>query len=382
MHIAFYAPLKPPDHPVPSGDRRVARLLIEALSRGDHRVTLASRLRSRDAAGNPERQRRLARLGERLAARLIRGYRRNPTSRPDLWLTYHLYYKAPDWIGPCVAETLGIPYVVVEVSAADKRLQGPWMAGERAIRAALGRADAVIGLSSADREGVMPLLADVTRWNALAPFLDRAPFEAAIARRVATRAELARSFSLDPREPWLVAVAMMRDDVKRHSYRLLGRALARLRDRRYSLLVLGDGPARQEVEAGFAPLLHKVRFLGALAERRVAETLAASDLFAWPALGEAYGMALLEAQAAGLPVVAGEIGGVGDIVANGITGLLVPPADEAAFADAVAALLDNEPLRVRFGTAARQKVAAAHDLGTAARRLDEIVRALARANVP
>src|SRR5579863_3598386 len=247
MHIAFYAPLKPPDHPVPSGDRRVARLLTKALRRGGHRVTLASRLRSRDAAGNPERQRRLADLGEQLAARLVRRYRRDPASRPDLWFTYHLYYKAPDWIGPRVADELGIPYVVAEASAADKRLQGPWAIGEQATRAALRRADAVIGLSSADRERVVPLLADPARWRALPPFLDRAPFEAAIAQRAETRAGLARSLSLESRQPWLIAVAMMRDDVKQHSYWLLGRALARLHDRRFALLVAGDGPSRRTV---------------------------------------------------------------------------------------------------------------------------------------
>ena len=49
MQIAFYAPLKPPDHPVPSGDRRVAQLLWQALQMGGHEPVLASRFRSRDA---------------------------------------------------------------------------------------------------------------------------------------------------------------------------------------------------------------------------------------------------------------------------------------------------------------------------------------------
>ena len=46
MHVAFYAPMKPPDHPVPSGDRRMARLLMQALAHAGHRVVLASRFRS------------------------------------------------------------------------------------------------------------------------------------------------------------------------------------------------------------------------------------------------------------------------------------------------------------------------------------------------
>ncbi|MFZ9635662.1 MAG: glycosyl transferase, partial [Alphaproteobacteria bacterium] len=60
MRLAFYAPLKPPDHPVPSGDRRMAQLLMAALAARGHDVELASRLRRRDGAGPPARQLRLA----------------------------------------------------------------------------------------------------------------------------------------------------------------------------------------------------------------------------------------------------------------------------------------------------------------------------------
>lgn len=59
MRIAFHAPLKPPDSDRPSGDRTMARLLVRALGRGGHQVEIASRMRSRDGTGIPERQRRL-----------------------------------------------------------------------------------------------------------------------------------------------------------------------------------------------------------------------------------------------------------------------------------------------------------------------------------
>ena len=80
MRVAFYAPLKPPDHPVPSGDRRMARAIVELLGSLGHEVELASRLRSHDREGVPARQERLRRLGGRLAARLVRRYqaRRSP----------------------------------------------------------------------------------------------------------------------------------------------------------------------------------------------------------------------------------------------------------------------------------------------------------------
>ena len=63
MRIAFYAPLKPPDHPVPSGDRRVAGLLLDALRLAGHRPFVASRLRIYDGHGDPARQARLAAIG-------------------------------------------------------------------------------------------------------------------------------------------------------------------------------------------------------------------------------------------------------------------------------------------------------------------------------
>src|SRR5215218_4900626 len=100
MRVAFYAPLKSPDHPVPSGDRRVARLLLDALRLAGHEPFVASRLRAHDGEGDPERQQRLAAIGRHMADRLLCRWRRHPNETPELWLTYHLYYKAPDWLGP------------------------------------------------------------------------------------------------------------------------------------------------------------------------------------------------------------------------------------------------------------------------------------------
>ena len=99
MRIAFYAPMKPPDHPTPSGDRRMARLLVQALSAAGHDVTIACSFRSRDT-GDPKRQRRIAEIGSRLADGLGKRYGAKPAhERPQAWFTYHLYYKAPDYLG-------------------------------------------------------------------------------------------------------------------------------------------------------------------------------------------------------------------------------------------------------------------------------------------
>lgn len=367
MRIAFYAPLKPPGHKTPSGDRRVARLLLDALRLAGHRPVIASRLRSFDPTGG--RQGQIAERARRAAERLVAQYRARPETAPELWFTYHLYYKAPDWLGPSVAAALGIPYVVAEASFAAKRAGGPWDAGHRAVEAALRQADRVIGLNSADRAGVAPLLSHPNCYVALPPFLE------------------ARRFAAPPRSPravagataHLVTVAMMRPGDKLASYRVLGEALRRLADLDWTIDVIGDGPARAEVTDALAPLGARVRFSGALGEAEIGRHLAAADFFVWPAINEAFGMAILEAQASGLAVVAGRSGGVGDVVANDVTGLLTPPGDAAALAEALRMLLTDPARCAAMGAAAREKVGREHDLPAAARRLGVVIGSLGRA---
>ncbi len=376
MRIAFYAPMKPPDHPVPSGDREMARLLIAALGAAGHEVSLASSFRSYDGDGDARRQQRLQRLGEGLAQRLIRRYRRQPPAeRPALWFTYHLYHKAPDWLGPAVSRALAIPYVVAEASSAPKQAAGPWAAGHRAAAQAIAAADLIIGLNRDDEACVRPLMSDGGRYRRLPPFLDASAFAAAARHRKAHRRALLASQGLDDDEtPLLLTVAMMRHGDKLASYRILGEALSMCADTPWRLAVAGDGPARPDVESALAGFGGRVLWLGARDHAAMPSILAAADICLWPAINEAYGMALLEAQAAGLPVVAGNTRGVPDVVDDGITGLLAPPGDVAAFADAVRTLLSRPDLRERLGTAAQRRIMSGHDLPAAAACLDRWLR--------
>ena len=362
MRIAFYAPLKPPDHPVPSGDRRVAQLFLAALRMAGHDTLIASRFRSYDGRGDPLRQARVASVGARLAARFVRRCREAPQTAPELWFTYHLYHKAPDWLGPQIADVLRIPYVVAEASDAPKQASRGWAAGRRAAERAIRRADAVIGLNPADRECVLPLLRDARRWVAFKPFIDAASYAGQACVRTGP--------------PRLVAVAMMRYGDKLASYQILGDALSRLLDLPWSLEVIGDGPARRDVEDALYPLEERVTWAGEIGPMEIARRLASADLCVWPALNEAFGMALLEAQASGVPVVAGAAGGVSEIVVHGITGLLVPPSDAPAFARAVRSLLVDRPRRAAFAEAARHRVRAEHDISSAARRLNAVFDAV------
>ena len=377
MRIAFYAPLKPPDHPVPSGDRRVARHLLQALGDAGHEVELAARLRSFDGGGDTARQARLAGLGGRLAGRFVhRMYNRPYARRPQAWVTYHLYYKAPDWIGPRVAATLDIPYVVIEASVAAKRAGGPWSLGHEATLAALARASAVVSLNPADEPGVVPHLRSATGLHRMKPFLDSRPYAQAARERAAHRSAIAHRYGLPTDRPWLLSVAMMRSGDKLDSYKVLGGSLGCLADRPWSLIVAGDGPAHDQVRAALAPFGDRVAYLGALDDAALATVYAAADVYVWPAVNEAFGMAILEAQASGLPVVAGDSGGVGEIVSAGHTGALVPPRDATALAGALGPLLDDPALRRHMSEAALAKVAAEHDMTVASRRLSQILAQL------
>lgn len=366
--ILFYAPLKAPDHKVPSGDRTMARLLVAALRHGGFQTDIASRLRARIADPEaPLAQESMRLLAWSAAERHIARLTALPKARrPRAFFTYHLYYKAVDWIGPRVAAALKIPYLVAEASHAPKRAEGPWAFNHAGAEVAIKAARAIFCLNPGDKE----CLAQITQRSRLIdlpPFLDLQNFAPHLPDRKMARMALAERLGLDARRPWLLAVAMMRPGDKLASYRLLADALHRAKLTRPQLLIAGDGEARAEVAAAFQDAPCDVRFLGALAPEALIELYASADLLVWPAVNEAFGMALLEAQACGLPVLAGATGGVPGIVADGKTGFLTAPGDAAAFAAALKAALKAD--LAAMGKAARAKVERRHDLPAAAKTL-------------
>ena len=370
MRIAFYAPLKAPDHPVPSGDRLIAGLLVRALERAGHEVVMASRLRAFEGAGDRRRQLGLARSARAEARRLLDRWLDSPGA-PQCWFTYHLYHKAPDWIGPRVSARLEIPYLVAEASYAPRQARGAWRHGHRAVAAALSRGSRVIVLNPDDVPGLERCLGDTGRLRRLLPFLDT---EASAPRgdRWRRRIRIARLVGARPEAPLLACVAMMRSGRKLESFRVLARALAQTMHLPWRLLVVGDGPARSEAEKALAGLVSAGRaiFLGARRRTALHGIVSACDLFVWPAIGEPIGMAMLEAQALGVPVVAGRTRGVGDVVVPGAGGWLVPEGDAAAFAGAVEKALSDPAALAAAGAAARARVRARHGLAAASRDLD------------
>lgn len=378
MRIAFYAPLKPIDHPVPSGDRLMARAFFGLLRGLGHRVEVASRFRTFDRTGDAAHQHALEAAAAAEAARLLDGYGRS--GPPDLWFTYHAYHKAPDQLGPQVSRACRVPYVIAEASIAGKQAGGPWDRGHRATIEAVDAASAVLAMTRVDARNLEIYLNDPAKLVVFPPFLCD-PIPPALDQdrdrdrdRGRERERLARELDLPADTVWLASVAMMRADVKCRSYRLLAEAVARLERPDWGLLVVGDGPAGPEIRRMLRAVAgERVRFLGERPPEAVAALLLAADVFAWPGLQEAYGMAILEALAAGLPVVACDEGGIGDLVAHGRNGYLAAGRSPVALAANLDRLIGDADLRRRMGRAAASLVAERHSLAAAEARLAQVL---------
>lgn len=163
----------------------------------------------------------------------------------------------------------------------------------------------------------------------------------------------------------------------------LVRALAGLEGRAFGASLVGDGPERSAVafEIRRLGLVDAVELEGRRSD--VPEILAASQVFVLASHSEGFPMAVLEAMAAGLPVVASRVGGLDELVGEGETGLLVRSGDPAELARVIARLLDDPGLRSRMGAAGRARAERHFDLDTALRaHLDLYRRELARRNLP
>jgi len=121
--------------------------------------------------------------------------------------------------------------------------------------------------------------------------------------------------------------------------------------------IAGDGESREPTQFAVRDLglEDRVELLGARTADEVRELLAWADVFVHPSITEAFGVAVAEAQAMGLPVVCSDAGGLPENVADGITGFVVPRRDSAAIADAVRRLASDPGLRAAMGAAGRER---------------------------
>jgi len=161
-------------------------------------------------------------------------------------------------------------------------------------------------------------------------------------------------------------------------------AFARLNEShlRPLLIAAGDGRDRKAVERLPPGARERVLLLGNVDHARIPGLLAAADVFVSAALGrESFGIALVEAMAAGVPVVATEIPGYREVVRNGLDGLLVPPNDPSALAGALADVLTRPELAGRLKIAGKER-ASTFDWNAVAARLEELYVRITRSVRP
>lgn len=135
-------------------------------------------------------------------------------------------------------------------------------------------------------------------------------------------------------------------------------ALLAQRGRAVRLTIMGDGPQRAELEALVAQLglNASVMLTGSLAEDRVRTNLAEADVFVGASHAEPLGVVYMEAMALGVPTIGTDAGGVPEIIEHGISGLLVPPKNPEAIADALERIATEPGLAERLGAAGRARI--------------------------
>ena len=171
----------------------------------------------------------------------------------------------------------------------------------------------------------------------------------------------------------IVATVASLTPKKGHEFLLRAIACAKRHGVSCTLVLAGDGPERAHLEslAASLDLRESVMFLGAVP---AVEVLAVSDLFVLPSVVEGLPLALLEAMLAGKAAIATAVGGVPEVIESNVNGVLVPPADENALADAIERLLGSAPIRERMGDRAKATILGGYTEAAYLASLDAIYR--------
>ncbi|MGB7244515.1 MAG: glycosyltransferase family 4 protein, partial [Sulfitobacter sp.] len=174
----------------------------------------------------------------------------------------------------------------------------------------------------------------------------------------------------------MLSVGMMRSGEKLASYQIIADTLALLDGADWHLDIVGDGAERETVGAMMAPFGEKVRFLGQCDAKQLQSLYAHASLLFWPGVNEAFGLTYLEAQAAGLPVVAQSRPGVGDVLAPGDYPRVTD--GPSALASMLKHLLTDPMSRARRGKDARRYVGEYHLMASASATLHAAITGVAR----
>lgn len=364
MELSFYAPFKPVDHPHPSGDQMIAKSLVRFLEQQGHTIEIHSRLRTRWIYFKPW-------LWLWLVKDFLKIIWQFRKKRPDIWLTYHTYYKAPDVLGPLVCRLLGIPYVVFQgIYATKYQRQLKTMAGFYLNRAALNQADHVFANKKSDFKNLKRLI-PLDRLTYIKPGIRPEIF----VQDSEKRNELRKQW-LKKECPVILTAAMFRDDVKTQSLSWLIDCCSVLIEQNieFYLVIAGSGVMEEKLQTQAEQMLpgHHL-FVGKIQSSQMNGFYSAGDIFAFPGINESLGMVFLEAQSCSLPVVAFDNAGVPEAVKDKISGFLTPLYDCKAFTDKLEIFLTDEKFCKKIGSQAALYVREEHNIEENYKQFEQIL---------
>ena len=353
MRIAFYMPFKPLGHPHPSGDLIIGTELFHFLRGRGHDIRPISRLRARWIYWKPW-QWILIPMEIFRARRLVRQF------QPHVWLTYHSYYKAPDVLGAICAPSWGIPYAIFQgVYSTKRRRRMKTKPGFFLNRYALQQATAVFTNKRRDETNLRRLLPD-NRLHYVAPGIRLDRFGTPPPKKMLLR----KQWHAGDR-PVILTAAMFRPGVKAEGIDQVIRSCGHIADEgyRFRLVICGDGAKNDYLRQLATRRLGKsVHFAGRVPRDQMPHYYHSADMFVFPGIQEGLGMVYLEAQSAGLPVVACTGWGASEVVRHNQTGLLSAPGNWGQFEQHMMRLLSDSELRCKMGEAATRHIACHHDL--------------------
>jgi glycosyltransferase involved in cell wall biosynthesis len=370
MKVAFYAPVKPPDHHIPSGDRLIGQNLVKALETGGASVEIASRFiaYSKRESNDILIEKKRAALEE--ADNVLERISKDP---PDLFLTYHPYCKAPDWIGPHVASALQIPYVTIEAAHTGQGFENGgdrWKNWRHEAQTEFSKADLHLCFKPTDKDYLLQALGPQAPVDDLPIFIDAAENKENLS--------ISHPSHWRPNVPVVFTAAMMRPGKKTENFKIISQALKPLQALNWNLIVAGSGPEEKKVREFFSKFSQdRILFAGGLEHDAVLAHLSKADVFFWPGWKEPIGMVYLEAQTQGVPVIASKSMGVPLVVKHGISGLLSPEGDTKALTENLAALLSHPVLRRDLAKSAKNYVQTHHSLKAASKVLLKKLRKVA-----
>jgi glycosyltransferase involved in cell wall biosynthesis len=347
--------------------------LTRALDRSRFRVSLCSLI-----PGDAGMEREIARHVESFHCIRFR-WRRFPVSffrlvsylKRGRFDILHCHLSFADSLGRIAGWFAGVPVLMTTEHGKHLWKKPPHLLLERI----LGRVTAARICVSRD---IMEIRAkrEGTHWQKL-KYIPNAVDQSRFARSGKGRAAVLAEFGWPPDDPLVVSIGRL---VTAKHYPLLVEVIGLVRERFPGVrcLIVGEGRCRGEI-------MERIRALG-LAEHvllpgaraDIAELLAAADVFVLSSIREGLPVALLEAMAAGTAVAATSVGGIGEVVVDGESGLLVAPDDAAALAGAIGRVLGNIELRRRLGANAARVVRERFSIEKTAEQTGALYTALVR----